>query len=97
MERRESKRIKKRSILKINNTPAILLDFSRKGISFSMNKAPINRGVDILFDIGDQTFEIKATTCWIKQKIALSKSFDIGAFIEEAPEEYYQFVDNQRN
>ena len=97
MERRESKRIKRRSILKINNSPAILLDFSRKGISFSMNKAPITRGIDILFNIADQTFEIKAITCWIKQKIALSKSFNIGAFIKEAPEEYYQFVDNLKN
>jgi len=59
-----------------------------------MNKAPITRGIDILFNIGDKTFELKATTCWIKQKIALSKSFDIGAVIREAPEGYYQFVDN---
>jgi len=34
MEKRESRRIKKRAILKVDNIASILLDFSRKGIKF---------------------------------------------------------------
>ncbi len=97
MEKRGSRRIKKRSILKVDNISSILLDFSRKGIKFSTTKVPLSKGIDILFDVGGETFEIKAIICWVKQKVALSKSYDIGAIIKEAPEGYYQFVDNLRD
>ncbi len=97
MEKRGSRRIKKRAILKVDNISSILLDFSRKGIKFSTTKIPLNKGIDISFDAGKETFEIKAIICWIKQKVALSKSYDIGALIKEAPERYYQFVDNIKN
>jgi len=97
MEKRGSRRIKKRAILKVDNISSILLDFSRKGIKFSTTKVPLKKGVDILFDVGIEKFEIKAIICWVKQKVALSKSYDIGAIIKEAPEGYYQFVDNLRD
>lgn len=93
-ERRENRRIKKRIMLKINNELGLLSDISREGIRLSTAKVPSSPGVDIKLKLDEQTFHLKGTIRWQGKERTLSNMQEIGVSIDEAPPEYYRFVDS---
>jgi hypothetical protein len=49
--------------------------------------------VDITLQLNNQTFNLKGYTRWISQKVTTQQLYEIGVTIEEASQEYYQFLD----
>jgi hypothetical protein len=96
MEKRKTRRIKKRVMLKIDDKSAILVDISRTGIRYSTATPPKSRQVDILLHCDEQTFNLKGTIRWAKRKVALQKLYDVGVSLDETSEEYSRFIDEQK-
>lgn len=96
MDKRKSRRIKKRLLAKINNQASILSDVSNNGLKLSTASIPSSRAVDIILQADKQTFNIKGYTRWVSRKVSAQKLYDIGVTIEEAPEEYYEFINKLR-
>ncbi|MCK5058403.1 MAG: PilZ domain-containing protein [Candidatus Aminicenantes bacterium] len=93
MDKRKDRRIKKRLMAKINDHSSILVDISRNGFKFSTAAIPKNRNVNITLQVNNQTFNLKGYTRWISQKVTTQQLYEIGVTIEEASQEYYQFLD----
>lgn len=93
MEKRKTSRKKKRIMVKLDQTSAILVDISRTGIRVSSGVAPSHRNVNIELNNEQKPLNLKGDIRWIKRKVALQKLYDIGISIVEAPDDYYQFID----
>ena len=94
MEKRKSIRKKKRIMVKLDQSSAILVDISRNGIRVSSGIAPSTRKVDIELNNERQLLRLRGDIRWIKRKVALQKLYDIGISIVDAPADYYQFIDS---
>ena len=93
MEKRKVKRIKKRIMVKINNRPAILIDISKGGIKLSSAIVPSKPEVSIEIRDDNQVFNLRGRIRWITRTISFQNLKEIGIIIDDAPEEYHQYVD----
>jgi len=91
-DRRQSKRIKKKILLKINGELGLLTDISRLGIRLSTTTVPSNRTVNIKLKVDDDTFQLKGIIRWEQKKRSFSNLIEIGVEVNEAPEGYYEFI-----
>lgn len=93
MEKRKTRRIRKRVMLKIDGKSAILVDISRTGIRYSTANPPKIRSVSIALRFDERSFNLKGSIRWVKRKVALQKLYDVGASLDDIPELYSQFID----
>ena len=92
VEKRKWKRIKTRLLAKIGDKSGILSDVSDNGIQISTNSIPEKKRVSIVFKWEEQTITIQGVIQWIRRKYSFQNSLQIGCLIEDAPQEYYDFV-----
>jgi hypothetical protein len=92
MEKRQSKRFKTRQIAKICGKLGVINDVSDKGIQISTAFSPKNRKIDISFELYGQMVEIMGIIQWIKMKQKLQSLNQLGIFIQDAPSEFFRFV-----
>ncbi len=94
MEKRKAIRKKKRIMIKLDQTSAILVDISKDGLRVSSGIAPTHRKVNIELNNENQNLNLEGNIRWIKRKVALQKLYEIGIAIISAPDSYYQFIDS---
>jgi len=94
MEKRKEIRKKKRIMVKLDQSSAILVDISKDGLRVSSGVAPVHRKVNIELNNESQNLNLEGSVRWIKRKVALQKLYDIGIAIVNAPDSYYQFIDS---
>lgn len=92
-DRRKSKRLKKKILLKINGELGLLTDISRQGIRLSTTTVPSDRTVHIKLKVDEETFELNGIIRWEQNKRSFSNLIEIGVQVKEAPEGYYEFID----
>ena len=92
VEKRKWKRIKTRLLVKINDKSGILSDVSENGMQISTNIIPEKKLVSIVFNWGEQTINLQGAIQWVQRKYSFQNSLQIGCFIKEAPQEFYDFV-----
>ena len=80
-------------MIKIDSRPAILMDISKEGIKLSSAIVPTTPEVNIEIKEDNQVFKLKGKVRWITRKVSFQNLKEIGIFIEEAPIEYYQYID----
>lgn len=96
MEQRKYPRIKTRIAAEINNRQALLENVSREGVKIKLwaDAVPRNRDVELAFQVGKQSFNLKGVIRWCKRdKYSLQDLKELGLHLAEPPEEYYQFID----
>ena len=92
VEKRKWKRVKTRLLAKIDEKSGILSDVSDNGVQISSNSIPEKKRVSIVFKWGEQTIVLKGMVQWVRRKYSFQNSLQIGCLIEEAPQEFYDFV-----
>jgi|GEM_PF-3829553 len=92
MERRKTKRFKKRLSISIDGKTALLNNISREGLQLSMNGLPGTRIVNILFQNGDQKFAVQGTVLWVKRSGFLYQPNLLGVTVVTSSLEYDQLV-----
>jgi hypothetical protein len=92
-ERRAHKRINIKMMTKINHETARLCNISKGGMKLASPFSPKNPRIDITLDNGKKVFNVKGIIRWVSSKRSFSNLVDIGVEISEAPQEYYEFID----
>ncbi|MBU4268981.1 MAG: PilZ domain-containing protein [Acidobacteria bacterium] len=92
-EKRSSKRIDIKMMVKINQETAVLFNISKYGMKLASPFTPKIPEVDITLDNGEKVFTMKGTIRWVSSKHSFSNLIDFGVEISEAPPDYYEFID----
>jgi len=91
-ERRVHPRINIKMMAKINNETARLLNLSKGGMKLATPVSHQDPHVEITLDNGEKIIQVKGTIRWASSKRSFSNIIDIGVEISEAPEAYYEFI-----
>lgn len=92
MEKRQSKRVKTRQIIKVNGKLGVVNDISNAGIQLSTAYSPTNRKLDISIDANGGEINLIGIIQWVKWKKQLQSLNEMGVMIKDAPPEYLDFV-----
>jgi len=92
-DRRKWKRIKTRTLAKMEGKSAILNDVSDTGLCLSTHSLPLNKNVDIVFSYREKTIALKARIQWIKRRYSFQNSLQIGCTLDETTPEYLDFLE----
>jgi len=85
MEKRKERRLKKRSLIRIDDKAGMLLDISEDGIKVALSSLPTRRQVQINLHLDDQDFSLAGTIRWIKKTFSAHGSNELGIHIEDPP------------
>ena len=78
---------------KINHETARLCNISKGGMKLASPFSPKDPSIDITLDNGNKVFNVKGTIRWVSSKRSFSNLVDIGVEISNAPQEYFEFID----
>jgi hypothetical protein len=92
-EKRTHKRIDIKIMVKINQEAAMLFNISKGGMKLASPFFPKDPSVDITLDNGEKIFNMKGIIRWVSSKRSFSNLIDMGVEISEAPQEYYEFIE----
>lgn len=92
-DRRESNRIRKRIMLRVNNRPGILLDLSQTGMRVSTSMVPVSRNVRIQFHADGAEFDLDGHILWVNKRYALQNLKEMGILIQNRPESYNRYLE----
>jgi len=91
-EKRKFERLKRRSILHLNNKTALLEDISEEGILVSAQEVPAYPEVSILIKLLKSEFEIKGKIKWRSSRDDFSGLFSIGIELIDPPEKFRKLI-----
>jgi len=97
MDLRKFPRIKAKIAAEVNNKQAMLENVSKNGIKMKMwsDDVPRGRNVEVTFRSGTHTINLKGEVRWcMRDKYSFQDLKEVGLYIEDAPQEYYQFIDS---
>jgi hypothetical protein len=100
MDQRKYPRLKTKMMVEINDSQALLENVSREGIKMKIwsDAVPRTRDVEFELNLGKQTINLRGVICWCKRdKNSYQDLKEVGLYLEEPPEEYYQFIDTLSN
>ncbi|MCK5057506.1 MAG: PilZ domain-containing protein [Candidatus Aminicenantes bacterium] len=100
MDQRKFPRIKTKIAAEVNNRQALLENISRKGIKIKLwsDAVPTTCDMMVTFTVGEQTINLKGEIRWCRrEKNSFQDLKEMGLYLEDAPEEYYKFVDALSN
>jgi hypothetical protein len=96
MEHRKFPRMKTNIIAEVNKRQALLENVSRQGIKMKLwsDAVPETHDVEVTFTVGKQTINLKGIIRWsLRDRHSFQDLKIMGVYIEDAPEEYYRFID----
>lgn len=91
-ERRNQKRFKQKSVIKIDGKEAFLSDISENGIGIAVLSVPDKEFFPIKLSIGEHKFDLSGKLIWTGDSKSYTGLYDIGVTIEEPAEEYLLFI-----
>ena len=91
-ERRKSRRIKIKKLVKINDEPCIMLDISSGGLRVSTDKVPGLPYVKIRFVINNKVIELDGIIRWRSKENPFTKLIDLGIAIEKTSYEFDTYI-----
>jgi len=95
MEQRKFPRMKTSIAAEVNDKQAVLEDVSRQGIKVKLwaDAVPENPDVAVAFKVGEKSINLKGEIRWcMKDRYSFQDLKVMGVYIEDAPEEYHQFI-----
>lgn len=97
MEQRKFPRMKTKIAAEVNNSQAVLENVSKQGLKMILwsHAVPENRDISVMFAVGEKKINLKGEIRWcMRDKYSIQDLKVVGLYIENAPEEYHQFVDS---
>jgi len=91
-ERRKQNRIQQHSIIKVNESLALLVDISLNGMRLACQKIPDSREVEIRITIYDVYFLLQGEIRWHSKKSDFSNMYDMGVQIHDPPKKYLELL-----
>lgn len=85
MEKRKDKRLKKRSLIKVDDKAGMLLDISEDGIKVALSSLPTHRQIRISLQLDGEEFNLSGTIRWIKKTFSAHGSNELGIHLEDPP------------
>jgi len=92
MEKRNGKRLKKRSLIHVDDKAGMLLDISQDGLKVALSSLPTHRQIKVKLTLGDEDFILAGTVRWIKKTFSAQGSNELGIHIEDPPPAYVTAV-----
>jgi len=93
MDKRKERRYKTRQLVKVCGKLGVVNDVSAKGIQVSVALSPKNRKVDISLEINGRSIKLLGIIQWMKQRQKLQQPNELGIILQNAPPEYFAFVE----
>ncbi len=91
-ERREYKRIKKQSLVRLNDKMALLIDISEGGMLLGTYELPADPEVNIEIKIRENSFKLKGIIRWIREKDSFSGLHSVGIMLKDQPEKFRKLM-----
>jgi hypothetical protein len=93
MEKRKEKRFKQRIIVKIDNTPGLIIDLAKNGIQASITAAPKRRRIDLNISVDNVEYAMQGYVRWARKVPALTNLVHLGITIINPPADYIRFIE----
>jgi len=88
LDRRTQTRIKKETILRLNNKIALLIDISENGMNIASYDIPKEPNVDIKIKIMGKTFNLKGLIKWLAKKDHFTGLSSLGIYLKDPTDKY---------
>ncbi len=91
-ERRNQKRFKQKSIIKINGKEAFLSEISENGLRVAVLIVPDKEIFSVELSIAGKNFDLSGKLVWKGNSKSYTGLYDIGISIEVPPKRYVKFI-----